>query len=321
MSAFNTPIDLDSPTGAKLRLRHCAPHEKPRAVIQINHGLAEHAARYARFADVLAGNGFAVLAHDHRGHGGTRAPDAATGIFGKAAPGRAWPAVIEDVRAVHDHAAELYPDIPIIVFGHSLGGVIAMNFALSYPDRPAALSVWNANFKPGAAGRTAQVVLAIERAMLGSDVASRILPKATFAAWGRAIADSRTPFDWLSHDEEQVRAYIDDPHCGWDPSVGLWQDVFAMSYRGADRSALARLPKDMPILLVGGGQDPATDYGRAVSWYGKRLRHLGFRQTTELSYEYMRHETLNESTPDAETAMEDFSIWAEQSIDTDSGPS
>lgn len=311
MSGFDEQTTLRSPTGAELNLLHKRPADGLHAVVQINHGLAEHAARYVRFADYLSEVGFATYVHDHRGHGHTKAPDAPLGTFGKAPAGEGWKLAVADVLAVHDHAAAQYPDAPIITFGHSMGGMIALNFALSHPQSQAAVAVWNANFKMGFEGRIAQAVLAGERMFKGSDVPSGILPKQTFAAWGKAIKGARTEFDWLSHDPEQVDAYVEDPLCGWDASVALWQDIFAMGFRGSDKSALSALPDTLPIHLVGGGQDPATGKGRAVTWMAKHMRSCGLKDVTGRIYDEMRHETLNETAlPGARGAMEDFAAWA-----------
>ena len=167
MSGFDEQTTLRSSTGAELNLLHKAAGDTLRAVVQINHGLAEHAARYAHFADYLSEAGFAALVHDHRGHGRTKAPDAPLGTFGKAPAGEGWRLAVADVLAVHDHAAAIYPDVPVITFGHSMGGMIALNFALSHPRRQAALAVWNSNFKMGLEGRIAQTVLAGERMFKG----------------------------------------------------------------------------------------------------------------------------------------------------------
>ena len=223
------PFDIEtshaSPTGATLRLFVKHARGTGRGVIQINHGLAEHAARYARFAEIMSAIGFHVYAHDHRGHGATTAPDAPLGTFGSP-DGSAK--VIADVAAIHDLIAVEHPGLPVIVFGHSMGGLIALNFVLRHSARVQAAAIWNANFSAGFAGRLAQAILAYERFRLGSDMPSRMLPRLTFQAWAKQIPDRRTAFDWLSRDAAEVDKYVADPLCGWDASVSMWRDVFRL---------------------------------------------------------------------------------------------
>jgi alpha-beta hydrolase superfamily lysophospholipase len=233
---FDRQVIVNSPTGASINLFMRTP-SGPRAVVQINHGLAEHAARYERFADSLAARGYATYVHDHRGHGHTKAAGAPLGSFGSES---ARETVIADVLAVHDTIAAHHPDVPVIVFGHSMGALIALNVMLEHSDRIAAAAIWNGNFSAGLLGRAAQAVLAWERFRLGSDVPSRILPKLTFDAWAKQVTDGRTPFDWLSRDHAEVDAYVADPLCGWNASVGMWRTVFDFVFAGADNAQLCR---------------------------------------------------------------------------------
>ena len=315
MADFSEPITLTTPSGADLRLYGQTSDTAPRAIIQINHGLAEHAARYERFARLLAANRFAVYAHDHRGHGHTRAPDAPQGRFSKAGAGMGWKPVIDDSIAVIDHATNQFPDTPVIIFGHSMGALVAANIAISYPNRPTALALWNDTIPARAAITLARFVLAIERMVLGSDVPSRIMPKTSFEAWGKSVVDHQTNFDWLSHDPEQVKAYIDDPLCGWNASVSMWQDILAMGARTRDNDELSRLRRNLPIQLIGGGQDPASEKGGTVRALSERLKTLGFSDVTTTIYPEMRHETLNESAPPgAQGATQDFITWLDRVI-------
>ncbi|HEY4193128.1 MAG TPA: alpha/beta hydrolase, partial [Mesorhizobium sp.] len=227
---FDRQTTLASPTGALLNLYVRQAQGAGRAVVQINHGLAEHALRYARFADFLAQHGFHAYAHDHRGHGFTTAPDAPLGRFAQTGGGGK---VIADVAAVHDLIAREHPGLPVIVFGHSMGGLIALNFVLRHSTRVQAAAIWNANFSAGLAGRAALAILAWERFRLGSDVPSQLLPKLTFQAWGKAVPNHATPFDWLSRDAAEVQKYIADPLCGFNASVSLWRDLFGLIFDGA----------------------------------------------------------------------------------------
>lgn len=302
--AFDERTELSSPTGAILNLHIAGPGHPPQAVVQVNHGLAEHAARYGRFAAALAAAGFACFAHDHRGHGRTTAPDAPAGSFGRE-PAAAR--VVTDVEAVHDEIARRHPGVPVICFGHSMGALIALNFAFAHSHRIAGAAIWNGNFTAGLPGRAARAILAWERLRLGSDTPSRVLPRLTFEAWAKRVSDGRTPFDWLSRDSAEVDAYVADPLCGWNASVGMWRAVFDFVLAGADDRSFAGIRRDLPFNLVGGGADPGSEMGRTVRDLEKRLRAMGFSNLTSTIYPETRHESLNELNRDLITA--EFVDW------------
>ena len=301
---FSDPAFHESPSGARLAYHHQPSAIEKRGIVLICHGLAEHSRRYEAFAIALSARGYHVYAHDHRGHGETTAPDAALGSFARKDGASK---VIADVMAMRELAVQSHPGLPVILFGHSMGGLIALNVATEHPQAFHALSIWNSNFNPGLAGRFAQGVLSLEQMLKGSDVPSMILPKATFAAWGRAIKGHRTAYDWLSRDPGQVDAYIADPLCGFDASVSMWRDIFRLTFAGADPEQLARLPQRLPVYLVGGAEDPATNNGREIRWLGQRMLDIGMTDVETTVYEEMRHETLNEVG--REKAITDFLTW------------
>ena len=301
-ATFGSREMLASPTGALLNLWSSVP-STARAVVQVNHGLAEHAARYGRFAAALAEHGYATYAHDHRGHGATTAPGAPAGSFGAGG----GDAVLTDVATVHDEIARRHRNLPVIIFGHSMGGLIALNFLLRHSGRVAGAAVWNANFSAGASGRAAQAILAWERFRLGSDVPSRVLPKLTFGEWAKKIPNRRTEFDWLSRDTAEVDRYVADPLCGWPASVGMWQAVFGFIFAGADDANLRRIRRDLPMNLTGGEKDPATSGGRAVTALARRLEAAGISNLKTTVWQDTRHESLNDINRDIITA--DFIGW------------
>lgn len=309
---FSEAETLRSPSGATLALRHEPARGSARGILLVSHGLAEHSARYEAFAARLSTEGFHVYAHDHRGHGFTTAPDAPRGQF---APRGGIGRVVEDMRAVRDLAVARHPGLPVVLFGHSMGGLLALAYAEAHPTDIDALAVWNSNLEPGLAGRVAQVVLAAERMLKGSDVPSGILPRLTFGAWGKSIPGRRTEFDWLSHDAAEVDAYIADPLCGFDVNVSLWIDIFAVTFADASAEGLARLPKGLPIHLVGGDEDPATDCGRATLALAERLKKSRLEDVTTIIYRGMRHETLNESRALRDPAVEAFAQWCRRAVE------
>ncbi|EJB07574.1 lysophospholipase [Rhizobium leguminosarum bv. trifolii WSM597] len=296
-------------TGASLAYHHAEALGPARGILLISHGLAEHSKRYRVFAAAMGARGYHVYAHDHRGHGETTAPDAPIGRFARRG---GVDRVIGDVLAMRAHAAMRHPGLPVILFGHSMGGLIALNAAVTAPADFNAVAVWNSNFAVGLAGRAAQAILLAERMLKGSDVPSALLPKLTFAAWGKSIAGRRAEFDWLSRLPGEVDKYIADPLCGFDASVSLWLDLFELTFRAPQKLHLDRLPRDMPIHLVGGGEDPATERGKAILWLSNHLKASGFSRISTEIYQDMRHETLNEIGADAATAA--FADWCDEAV-------
>ncbi|MFD1199440.1 alpha/beta fold hydrolase [Brucella gallinifaecis] len=263
----------------------------PKAIVHICHGLAEHSARYARFAKALNIAGYNVYAHDHRGHGANINAHTPKGIFALKDGDRA---AIGDVLSLNRHIHATHPDLPVVLFGHSMGGLIALNYTFKHSETIDAAAIWNANFNGGIENHAAMTLLKIERMLKGSDVPSSILPKLTFRAWGNSISDHKTPFDWLSRDPKEVEAYMKDPLCGFDASVALWIDIFRMMKAGATDRNFKNIRKDLPFNLVGGTDDPATDKARATKKLAMRMQAMGFSNVTCTIYPDTRHESLND---------------------------
>ena len=308
MTGFD-PEMIDSPSGARLALRVMQARGEARGIVMIHHGMAEHAGRYARFAEHLAARGFHVAAHDHRGHGLTTAPDAPRGVFA----GRdGWDRVMEDAAFVRGHLSDRFGGLPVIVFGHSMGGVIAMNQAMDEHAELAGVAVWNANLALGGLIPLMRLLLTLEGLGKSKDAPSAWMDALTFSAWGRKVKDARTKFGWLSRLPAEVDRYVDDPACGFRPSISLWRDFTLGVERGEAADRLELMGRDLPVFLAAGGDDPATDGGKAVKTLSARLYNARFSRVTMREDPGGRHETLNDiGYPEA---MDDFTVWAERII-------
>lgn len=299
---------LETTDGAKLNCFLNIP-DAPRAIVQINHGLAEHAARYRGFSEALALAGFGSVAHDHRGHGETTAPGASQGQFAKS---EGWNAVIEDVGAVNRMITERYSGVPIICFGHSMGSIIAFNYILRNPTTVSAAALWNAGVETGMLGKVFSVILRTERFFKGSDVPSPLAKKATFETWNKQFAPTRTEFDWLSTLPAEVDKYMDDPLCGFEISISLWLDLLSGTNFAADDSNLDSLPENLPIHLLAGTEDPCTEGGKVVANIATRMEKRGMNRVTLEILEQTRHESLNEFNKEETSAK--FISWLNNEV-------
>ncbi|MBP0617029.1 alpha/beta hydrolase [Jiella sp. KSK16Y-1] len=284
---------------------------EPRGIVLVFHGLAEHAGCYGRFAGELSQAGFHVLAHDHRGHGSTVAADAPLRRF--AGTGGAEK-VLKDCRAVHLHANELFGDLPLVVFGHSLGAMIALNYGERFGRDLSGLCVWNADFAHGLERRLGRIALKAEKALKGSDVASDLSRRFTFDAWAKSVSPRRTPFDWLSHDEAEVDKYMSDPLCGFTPTVSMMEDIARLVFEAGSKPGLSLVPSDLPLHILGGSEDPATRNGKAIVELADELSRLDCDRIESLVIPGARHATLIETETYRRPAMESLLAFLDRAV-------
>ncbi|MGW8377379.1 alpha/beta hydrolase [Streptomyces sp. ODS28] len=270
------------------------PSGTPRALVQIAHGAAEHAQRYDAFARFLTGHGFAVVASDHRGHGGTARHTGGYGVVGESG----WRATVDDLKAVGDRLrAELPAGTPLVLLGHSMGSQLARDFAQEYGDELAAL-VLSGTFRtlPGSEAETDLRRLEGEIERGGRDAVSGFVPD-LFSSFNDPYPH-RTGFEWLSRDEDEVDAYVRDEACGFPFSAGLSLDWVTGNRKINDPAQLARIPRDLPVHIAVGDQDPCNQGMTLVYELLEDLRYVGVRELSWRAYAGARHEILNETNRD-----------------------
>ena len=287
--------------GVDIAVRHWLPTDDVRGVVQIAHGMAEHCARYARFAARLNRDGWAVYASDHRGHGDTAKDAQSLGHF---ADENGWARGIADLRAVASHARREHPGVPLVLFAHSMGSYFAQSLVLAYPRELDGLILSGTNAGGGALVRVGKQVAKLECLRLGKRGKSTLLAKMSFGQFNRGF-EERTAFDWLSRDQREVDAYVADPRCGFPCTNQLWVDLLgAVSELG--RADWSRLPRELPILVFAGDLDPVGDRGKGVRKLVAAMRAAGLRVTDRL-YPEGRHEMLNETN--REEVENDVAAW------------
>lgn len=267
--------------------------------MQIVHGLAEHAGRYARLATALNAAGYAVYANDLRGHGRTAKSSEDLGFF---AEEKGWGKVVDDLWLVNRHIAAAHPEIPIVMLGHSMGSTLAEQFMGGHGDVLAGVALSGANGKPTAMAAVGRQITRAERLRLGARGKSKLAMSLTFDAFNKKFAPARTAFDWLSRDPAEVDKYVADPLCGFAPTVQLWTDLLEgwAAVSGAEHRK--RVPRTLPIYVMAGGRDPVSGNARQVGPWAEQYRAEGLRDLEVRIYPEARHELLNETNRDEVTA-------------------
>ena len=287
---------------------HRWPVDSPRGIVQLVHGGAEHAGRYQALAMALNERGYTVYAEDHRGHGRTGEINTKLGDMGEA---NAFERVCDDVLALGRRAKTENPELPLIIIGHSLGSLITQRLLLQHSDEYAAAVLSGSPDITAIAAGAELVHDEVER--VGRDQVSEVLDAATVDNFASAIADSKTPFDWLSRDEEQVRLYAEDPWCGYALCAGVWQDLIAAMLVTTEVPAVsATLRRDLPIYILSGSDDPVHDEWRAIDRLENNYRDCGLQDVTVKNYPGGRHEMFNETN--REQVVDELLEWLETKL-------
>ncbi|GAA4396449.1 alpha/beta hydrolase [Fodinibacter luteus] len=294
----STTTTVTASDGIPLHTLRWLPDGPPKAVVQIAHGMAEHSARYARLAEALTAAGYAVYAHDHRGHGAT-ASEADHGYF---ADRDGWATVVEDVRAVTRFAQEEHPGLPVFLLGHSMGSVISRAYVIEGSRDLAGLVLSGTMGDPGLLGKAGLAIARLEARLRGRRHVSPLLAKLSFGQFNSAFQPNRTDSDWLSRDPAEVDLYVADPLCGRTFTSGFWVDQLGGIGEVNDRRRVARVRRDLPILLVAGDQDPVGDRGRGPREVAEQFSSVGVVDVTCTLYPGARHEIFNETNRDEVTA-------------------
>ena len=262
-----------------------------KGAIQIAHGMAEHAARYERFADALTKTGYAVYANDHRGHGKTAGSLDKVGYF---ADEMGWEKVVVDMHTLTGIIKKECPNKPFFLFGHSMGSFLSRYYSMHYAGELKGLVLSGTAGDPGALGKIGILVATIEAKIKGKKAKSNLLNKLSFGAFNDAFKPNRTDYDWLSRDNAEVDKYVNDPWCGAVFTSGFFCDLLGgISYINKKEN-IAKIPKKLPIYIFSGAKDPVGANTKGVSQVYDTLKTSGIADLTLKFYEDARHETLNE---------------------------
>ncbi|HEX3758895.1 MAG TPA: alpha/beta hydrolase [Kofleriaceae bacterium] len=264
--------------------------DRMKAVVLIVHGASEHAARYDRFARFLNDHGYAVYAMDLRGHGATRLR---SGALLDAGPD-AWNHFVDDQKWLRDLIGRELPGKRVVLLGHSMGSAIAQDYMTRYGRSVDAYILSGTFYGPPLPD---EVLHALDEAAAKAPLDPSEVFAGVFANFNKPFSD-KPGFDWLSRDPAEVAKYVNDPLCGKPFGNELTRDFFRGLSRMRAPEIEARIPKDVPIHIVGGDQDPVGENTKGVMALIDRYHALGLTRVSYKFYPQARHELLNETNRD-----------------------
>lgn len=266
--------------------------KNPKGVVQISHGMAEHARRYDNFATFLNRNGYIVYADDHRAHGLTSTKQSTKGVKGYH-KGDIYMDTVKDEIAITDYLAEKY-GLPVVYLGHSYGSMLGQRY-IEMPNKSCgAVLCGSANMKGAVLGLGSSIAN-MQYALLGGEKEGKLLNSLSFGSYNAKFKKDKTPFAWLSRDKEQVKKYIFDEQCGYTMSIAFFKFFFQGLKSSYKSDNLAGIDKNRPVAIFSGAQDPVGGAGKLVKKLYDMYKNLGVKDVTMKLYDGARHEILNET--------------------------
>ncbi|MGJ9457564.1 lysophospholipase [Oceanobacillus sp. CF4.6] len=260
---------------------------KPKAIIQLAHGMAEHINRYDEFASYLLEQGYFVIGNDHRGHGKTGEK---SGILGYFSDKDGFKKATNDLYEITRYIKQSYPEIPIFLVGHSMGSFLVRNYIQTHSALLKGVILLGTGYYPktiSIAGRRLSLLLPPKEE-------SKLMNRLAFSSNSKKISDRKNGFEWLTKDEAIVTKYMDDPLSGFVPTGRFFYDLLSGVLSMQDKKKNTSIQKDLPLLLISGDADPIGNYAKGIWKTADIYRKAGLQEVLVMLITDGRHELLNE---------------------------
>ncbi len=267
---------------------HVFEAKKPKAVVQVLHGMEEHQGRYERFVEFLVANNFTVVTSDMRGHGATAVD------FGYFKDKNGYIDLVGDQVEITEFIEQKYAGLPIYIFSHSMGTittrVLLQNYSHKYEK---VVLAGYPNYRSGA--KLGIFLANLISAFHNPKYNSKFINKIAVGYFNKKIKNAKTPVDWISANEQNVQNYLNDPLCGNGFTVSGFNDLFHLVIIMHNRKKYNYVNKNLKILMLRGEDDACTGGKKGAEDSRRMLADAGFTNLQYIDYPNMRHEILNET--------------------------
>ncbi|MCF7920364.1 MAG: lysophospholipase [Candidatus Cloacimonetes bacterium] len=298
MEYFKTSDDL------RVFYRKWLPANNPVAVVQIAHGMAEHSGCYDELASYLNEQGFAVFAHDQRGHGKTAATEDEYGFLDGET---GWQQLLSDMHQFNVLLKEQYPEIPVFLLGHSMGSFLVRDYISKWGESIDGVILSATDGPQPLLTIIGLYIASRECRKLGDHHRSKRLTDMSFGAYNRKFAPNRTAFDWLSRDTKKVDEYIADPRCGGTFTSAFFKALLNGIISLCKPENLKHIPHDMSFLFISGEKDPISAFARRIWKVVDIYEKSGLFDIEAVFYPECRHDLKLELN--REVIFKDMITW------------
>lgn len=288
--------------------------EDIKGIIQLHHGLSEHSMRYDRFGSILAENGYVLNAYDMRGHGKTaeHSIENKTGLMGKLADKNGYLRVLTDLDEMIESIKSEYPDKPVLLFAHSFGSFIGQLYIENFSNKIDGCILCGTSGPKGPVIAFGKLVAALYCLFRGKNTVSPSIYNAVFGLYNRKISNPQSEIDWVAASPSAVKMYENDKWCGTPLTNSFYTDMFNCVGQIQQKKNMAKIRKDLPLMIIYGSDDPVGDYGKSIKKLESLYRKLGISNIKVIEYAGLRHEILNEDSK--ETVENDVLGWINNTL-------
>ena len=276
------------------------PDGAPKGLVQFSHGMAEHKERYLRVMCLLAAEGYASIIHDHRGHGeSVRAQEDLGYFYPAGADG-----VTADLAQVNALLRRRFPGLKLVMVGHSMGSLAARAYAAEHGDTLDGLLLSGSPGYNAACGMGKALTWVLQGAHLGNDRARSKLMDAMLNGPFEKDFQGDSHFLWLSADRDNVRAYENDPLCGFGFTLNGYRALLTLMQRAYDEKT--RLPETLPVRFMSGEDDPCALGHKGFDMARENIEKRGPKNVEAKMYPGLRHEIFNELSDEVDNDLLKF---------------
>lgn len=282
------------------------PELKIRGVLQMVHGMLEYIDRYEELAEYMASEGYFVVGHDHLGHGESVNAPSELGYVGEQGA-VFW---LRDMELIRRMAASYAPKAPYIMLGHSMGSFLVRRYLIYHGKRVDGAVIMGTGQQPAPLIKAGLLTACFSKLGKGGRGHDRLLNLMTCEGFAKRYPDNARTGSWMSRDPQVLIQALQDPKMNYEFSLNAFEALFRTAEEAVDPKRAARMPKELPLLVMAGEEDPVGGNGKGVRRFAAMLKKIGMKRVTCMFYPRNRHELIHDL--DKDRVMRDIRDWCDK---------